>query len=243
MSYTRKCGYCGRWFEAKRPHATYCKDRCRSNAWERDGFDTEQDALQRVERGDSHPLQAVREEQERDKEKARWTLMCREHLARTLLATGYAHADDFDALGVPDDHRNVIGSQMGSFVSRGWMVEVSRRPSANPKRKGAKSAVYQLSDKGRNELQKLGITGVDVDHHGDGEGAVTGIDAPAVGVDPGEPGAIPTGAAGVGPHPDSDKREAVSPPLATDAGQPDSSEQLFKTLPSAYADVWEGEAA
>lgn len=154
MSYTRKCAYCGRWFEAKRPHAVYCKDTCRTNAWERDGFDAEQDQLQRVEGQAAHPLQTTREEQEASKEKARWTLMIREHLSRTLLATGYVHADDFDALGVPDEHRNCIGSQMGPFVQKGWMVEVSRRASANPRRKKAKSAVYQLTAKGRTELSK-----------------------------------------------------------------------------------------
>jgi len=193
------CDYekCSETFIPKRPHQRFHHESCRYAQWELDKEREEASgSSQRVDGQTTHPLQLVREEQEQAKEKARWTLLAREHLARTLLETGYAHADDFDALSVPDDHRNVIGSQMGSFVARGYMEEVSRRASANPKRKKAKSAVYRLTDKGRKDLSELlsplvgsnrqessgevgsrtvrsgekEIVGVDVDHHGDGEG-------------------------------------------------------------------------
>jgi hypothetical protein len=99
-----------------------------------------------------HPLAEVRAEQEQIAAKARWTLIVREHIARTLLETGFVHSDDLDSLGIPDEHRNIAGSQMGGFVQRGLMVEVGRRASIKPSRKKAKSAIYRITDKGRREL-------------------------------------------------------------------------------------------
>lgn len=50
MTYPLRCKRCVRPFEAKRPHALFCSDRCRVNYWEENGTDPEQEAGQRVAR-------------------------------------------------------------------------------------------------------------------------------------------------------------------------------------------------
>lgn len=50
MTYSLRCARCGKPFEAKRPHAKYCTDRCRIRDWEQNGWDAEQAAGQRVAR-------------------------------------------------------------------------------------------------------------------------------------------------------------------------------------------------
>jgi hypothetical protein len=151
VSYAKVCAQCDRDFVSRRPDAETCSEECEYQRWIETGVEAPQPV--------THPLQLVREEQERDKEKARWTLLAREHLSRTLLVTGFAHADDFDSLSIRDDHRNVIGSQMGSFVQRGLMVEIGRRASSNPSRKSAKSAIYEVTRKGRDTLTLAGLSG------------------------------------------------------------------------------------
>jgi endogenous inhibitor of DNA gyrase (YacG/DUF329 family) len=146
----KPCLQCGRIFKPKRPHARYCSDRCRAIDWR------ENNGEELGERVQEHPLAEVRAEQEQVKEKARWTLVVREHMAKTLTSTGYFHSDDLDPLGIPEQHRNIAGSQTGSFVQRELMQEVGRRKSMKPSRKSAKSAIYRITEKGRKELAGVG---------------------------------------------------------------------------------------
>lgn len=137
-----------------------------------------------------HPLAEVRTEQEQVKEKARWALIVREHMARTLLETGFFHADDLDPLGIPEEHRNIAGSQSGGFVARGVMTEIGRRASAKPSRKKAKSAIYEITEKGRAELTKL--VGLSDNDKGGGDAADNARLAPG---NAGLPSGAPVGVA------------------------------------------------
>lgn len=62
--------------------------------------------------------------------------------------TGQFHADDLEPLGIPDEHRNVIGSQIAKLVNQKWIVECGRRKSVVPSRNGAKSNEYRLTERG-----------------------------------------------------------------------------------------------
>jgi len=106
--------------------------------------------------GNVRNLTEARGLQEEQKEKARWTLIVREHIARTLLETCYFHADDLDALGVPPSHCNVKGSQIGSFRSRGLMEKTGQeRKVSHAAANGRKAPIYRVSAKGRKELSKM----------------------------------------------------------------------------------------
>lgn len=157
----KTCPQCERAFEPKRPHGVYCSEPCQYQGWVEKQVEAAQVGAQCIEQ---HPLAEVRAEQEQIAAKARWALIVREHIARTLLETGFVHSDDLDSLGIPDEHRNIAGSQMGGFVQRGLMVEVGRRASIKPSRKKAKSAIYRITDKGRRELT-IGVSASE--SHGD----------------------------------------------------------------------------
>lgn len=64
--------------------------------------------------------------------------------------SGTFHADDLESVGIPDDHRNVIGSQIAKWVNRKRMVECGRRASTVASRNGAKSNEYRLTKTGRD---------------------------------------------------------------------------------------------
>jgi len=265
MSYPKVCLNCDTPFEAKRDSARYCSEQCK-NDWHTENRAASVDTLpQRVE---GHVLDEVRGLLE--EHKGDWTLIVREFARRTLFTTGYLSAADFTILGVPDEHCNLPGAQIGAFAGAGYMEAISfKRWSAEAKasRKSGKYWVYRITQKGKEHLSPLvGSTscsslghsghaagrsgennesvGVDVDHHGDGEGALSiGVDAPAVGVDPGAE-------SGVG-SPAVTKRDAVtSPPtVAADPGPSlDSLIQLdeakAKPRNAIFDDDWEtGEAA
>jgi hypothetical protein len=84
--------------------------------------------------------------------KAHWSMVVDEAILRHFKAnpSGKFHADDLEALGIPDDHRNVIGSQIAKWVNRRRMVECGRRASTVPSRNGAKSNEYRLTERGRD---------------------------------------------------------------------------------------------
>lgn len=107
-------------------------------------------ALQRVE----HPLQEVREAQEAAK--AEWSAGIYAEIVRILTVRGSFHADDLEPMGIPDEHRNLIGAQLGSLVARRYIHETGRRKSSNPARKQAKSSVFEFTRIGRERLAGVG---------------------------------------------------------------------------------------
>lgn len=104
-----------------------------------------------------HPLQAIREGQEVSKD--RWSCIVREGIIEVLKATGAYHADDLDHLGIPDEHRNIIGSQTAKLVNQKWTEEAGRRKSILPSRNGAKSGIYKLTALGKNKIVGVGGEG------------------------------------------------------------------------------------
>jgi|GEM_PF-4856834 len=105
-----------------------------------------------------------------------------------ILEQGSFHADDLRYLGVPEDHKSVIGNAVGALVRAGLMVEVGRRKSVAPERHGAKSSVYEITDKGRVKLAGVAVTSP----------CSQQTVVPHGGSDPGE---CPTGSAGVSSSP------------------------------------------
>lgn len=88
--------------------------------------------------------------------KGHWSAIVREGIIEVLTKTGGYHADDLDHLGIPDEHRNIIGSQTAKLVNQKWMVEAGRRKSILPSRNGAKSGIYRLTNLGREKLVGVG---------------------------------------------------------------------------------------
>jgi hypothetical protein len=97
-----------------------------------------------------HPIAHVRAEQEAVK--SQWSMAVREGILEALRRNGEFHADDLAPLGIPDQHRNIIGSQTAKLVNQQWIVEVGRRKSTQPGRNGAKSGVYKLTVLGRAKV-------------------------------------------------------------------------------------------
>jgi hypothetical protein len=155
---------------SQRADAEFCSDACRSrykNERRRQGAASTtrvsaQESGQGSRGGNVRDLDEARGLQEEQKEKARWALVVREHIASTLLETGYFHCDDLDALGVPPAHCNVKGSQIGSFRSRGLMEKTGQeRKVSHVAANGRRAPIYRISAKGRKELSKM-LVGVGV---------------------------------------------------------------------------------
>jgi hypothetical protein len=107
--------------------------------------------LKRLSSADTPPTRTVADARAlHDDAKAHWSMVVDEAIVRHFKAdpSGKFHADDLEALGIPDEHRNVIGSQIAKWVNRNRMVECGRRKSAVPSRNGAKSNEYRLTERG-----------------------------------------------------------------------------------------------
>lgn len=146
----RTCPQCERSFTPNVKHQVYESQECRQQGWVEKEVLAAQAELQRVE----HPLQGVREAQEAAK--AEWSAAIYAEIVRLLQVRGHFHADDLEPMGIPDEHRNLIGAQLGSLAARQYIHEVGRRRSANPARKQAKSGVYELTRVGRERLAEVG---------------------------------------------------------------------------------------
>lgn len=95
---------------------------------------------------------------EQDPETARYMLMAREHVRRTLVQTGYFHGDDLGCLGIPERYsRSIHGSVVGYYSGKGFMDAISLRKSERPSRKGSKTPVYRITEKGRLEFGGAGL--------------------------------------------------------------------------------------
>jgi hypothetical protein len=137
-----------------------------------------------------------------EESKGRWTVIVREHLNRTLLQTGFISAEDFDALGVPDEHRNLANAQMGGYSSKGYIEPVSWRRSTKASRKSGKIWTHRLTDLGREKLAGVGAGGL----MPQGSGMVSTGTSLTVSADPGDPSAHHLG------DPSSKETEGVHKP-------------------------------
>lgn len=139
--------------------------------------------------GNVRSVQEARELQEQQKEKARWTLVVREHIAHTLLGTGYFHADDLGPLGVPPEHNAIKGTQVASCVNRRLMVKAGERKCQHKAANGRKAAIYRITELGRQKLTaQLGEQSAQVNAgapSSKGEDRVTNPSVPSAGVDSG----------------------------------------------------------
>lgn len=81
-----------------------------------------------------------------------WRRKIREAVAESFRIHGEFHVDALAPLDVPADHKNVIGSVIGSLVRDGKIVEVARRRPSAPESHGRKSGVFHLTDLGRQKL-------------------------------------------------------------------------------------------
>lgn len=104
-------------------------------------------------------LDQARDQQALEKREFVWAV--RLALATALLrrqpdgSPALVHADDID-VDLPDEHKNILGSQCATFVRRGWMVESFRRASTRTAANGRKSGVFQITELGRQTLVGVG---------------------------------------------------------------------------------------
>lgn len=105
-----------------------------------------------------HPLQEVRDTQEQFK--AHWSETIYNAIVE-ILCRGPFHPDDLEPLGIPDEHRNLIGAQLGSLAKRRYTHKVGERASKNPRRKGAKDNIIEFTRLGRGTLAGVGAEGGD----------------------------------------------------------------------------------
>ena len=103
----------------------------------------------------THPLAEIREGQEAGKPD--WTSIVREAIIEELVTnTDGFHADALAELGIPDEHKSIIGSQIAKLVNERCMEECGRRKSAIASRNGAKSNVYRMTARGWKKLAGVG---------------------------------------------------------------------------------------
>jgi hypothetical protein len=93
--------------------------------------------------------------------KALWSQTIRLAILESLEIHGLYHADDLLTLGIPADCKNIVGAQTNALVRQGLMEETGeRRSTSDPAGHGRRSAVYRITDLGRNKLRP---------HQGSGE--------------------------------------------------------------------------
>lgn len=241
MTETLTCAFepCSKEFVARRAHARFCSDACRSLAWKANASD---DAAERVL---DHPLDIVRGDAEESDEKARWTLIVREQIARTLHHTGYFSVDDLDALGIPPEHVNVCTSQIGSFASARHMRKLHWTRSEKTSRKGGIKWTFQITETGREKLPGLledvraKLAGLDAENPEGtaGSNSPTAHD-PAPSTDRGLSMGVPRGAGSSFSVQSGESTASTSGAPISDADSPDhlfDSEAVHITKQSAYS--------
>ena len=136
----------------------------------------------------AHPLDEVRERQyDADPD---WLSVARMGICEVLRRQQFVHADDLEPLGIPDAHRNVIGSAFAALSLRKWIVAVDRRASKVRRRNCRKSGVYRATSK----FPRTATAGVGVDGVPSRQGLVPhSLDTVAV-----PPVSVHSGGAGVG---------------------------------------------
>jgi hypothetical protein len=226
---TMECERCGaEWSVPKLPlpgtavHCPYCEAHICGCGCGEDLRDQRRDSiyraeshwrrLQRATSSDRPPTKTVADARVLHEDaKAHWSMVVDEAILRHFKAdpAGIFHADDLESLGIPDDHRNVIGSQIAKWVNRKRMVECGRRGASVPSRNGAKSNEYRLTERGRDL-----VAGLDT-RNPEGTAGSHRLPAPSTGrasgstgassgagsstsVESGEPGRPPAGVVGAG---------------------------------------------
>lgn len=157
---TRTCDQCGKHLVTHRKGARFCDEDCK-NTWHNEQRRKDDAPSKRLtgvngsegsHGGNVRSVQEARELQEQQKDKARWTLIVREHIGRTLVETGYFHADDLAALGVPPEHDAIKGSQIAAYACRKWMKAVGERKCQHKAANSRKAKIYRVTDLGREKL-------------------------------------------------------------------------------------------
>lgn len=161
------------------------------------------------------PIAEIRAEQEAAK--SHWSMVVREGIIEAL-RSGRFHADDLEPLGIPDEHRNIIGSQTAKLVNQKWMAECGRRKSTIPSRNGAKSNVYRLTEHGRRCIAGGGADTARRSSRDRG----AGNESP-VSVSSGESGPVQSGSGEGVPTPRGPGGANIGVPCCTSTAPPDSS--------------------
>ena len=166
-------------------------------------------------RSRTRDIAEVRAEQE--EAKGHWSMVVREGIIEALRINpdGF-HADDLEPLGIPDEHKNVVGSQIAKLVNQRFIQECGRRKSVVASRNGAKSNVYRMTALGWKKLAGFG---------GEGDSTLVGDRGP--GPDSSEPGECGAGE----PVESRDPLPSGSAPPDSAAAPPTP---LFGAGPSAY---------
>ena len=148
MTGTCGCG-CGASLAGLRSDATYASEACSKRA--------RRAAIPDKDRTE-HPLVEAREAQEATKLKDHYSQVIYQGIIERL-ERGAVHADDLEDLFPDSDRtmcRKLVGAQFGSLASRHYIREKERRKSSIASRKGAKSSVWELTQKGRERLAGAG---------------------------------------------------------------------------------------
>lgn len=219
---TRICAYskCEVEFEPKRPHHRFHRESCRYADFLERQENGGEDGAQRVgdgvgsRGGNVRDLDTAGDLQAQQKEKRDWRDAIDEQIRRTLLETGFFHADDLDALGVPPEHAQLKGTRSAWFRNQGFMEKTgAERKVSHKAANGRKAAIHRITKLGREKL-----AGVGAGSHskptgflGEGGGARS---RPPASTDPGEQSRPSTGAPGEKSPDRSHKPEPV--PSASD---------------------------
>jgi hypothetical protein len=222
---TRTCAYapCSKEFEPEHWRQIFCTPTCRANQHYVDHPEKGRalvDGALRCVAGDA--LDLVRGDAEESPEKARWTLIVREQIARTLDAEGYFSAEDLDDLDLPAEHVNVCTSQIGSFASQKLMRKRDWKRSEKVSRKGGILWTFQVTEKGREKLPALledvrsKLAGLDTPNpegnaagHSPRPGAAPSTGHAAVPRGAGSSGSVESGESGSGPVGDERQEDAA----------------------------------
>lgn len=168
MTTIRVCEHCGNRLSGKRAHARYCDSSCRADATrlrqellgrssgDDKALGSAQDAGVGSRGGNVRGLDEARDLQAQQKAKRDWAGAIDEQIRRTLLATGFFHADDLDPLGVPPEHCNLKGTRTAWFRNQGLMEKSgAERKISHKAANGRKAAIHRITKKGREELVGL----------------------------------------------------------------------------------------
>lgn len=228
MTATRVCEHCGNPLGNKRAHARYCDSSCRADATRlrqellgRSGdaekaLGSAQDAGAGSRGGNVRSVQEARDLQTEQREKRYWAAAIDEQIRRTLVETGYFHADDLDPLGVPPQHCNLKGTRTAWFRNQGFMEKSGvERKISHAAANGRKAAIHRITKKGRDHLL-AGVDreeGVAADRLGDGLGGSVHSGENGSAPAPESRAGAPTAQAEGGAHP--------SAPCSAGAASPD----------------------
>lgn len=186
--------------------------------------------------GDVRSVQDARDLQAGVKDKRDWSGAIDEQIRRTLLETGFFHADDLDALCVPPEHSQLKGTRSAWFRNQGFMEKTgAERKVSHKAANGRKAAIHRITPKGRLKLT-AGLGG--------GSASTSAPDAPAAGhsLQPGEP-QRPTGAptskeSGRVTNPPVPSASDQSSPVAASTSHDEAAGETLSLLPPPDPEAW-----